>query len=488
MASVFKRGGKNNRGGYYYVSWTDHNGKRRTLCTLTTDKKTAEEIASKYENDRAVRVRGVIDPALDAILSESKRTIEEHVKEFDAKMTAAGCSDDHVSRTKRIVTEFAAFAEITTSAAITADAANRYANTLKDAGRSNRTRNAHLTALKSFTAWLAENSKLPRDPLLSVEKPNPKADRRRKRRLLLQEEWHRLETATVNGPERFDIGGSERALLYRTALQTGLRSNELRSLKPGTIIATVDKPFILCDAGSTKNKQQARQYIDERLAADLMAHVATKAPQAPVFAMPEKTEVAEMIREDLAAARAAWIKEAIDDPQEYARREQSEFLAAKNHDGDLFDFHTLRHACGAWLALDGAHPKVIQTVMRHSAITLTMDTYGHLFPGQESDAAAGLHAMMTPQINEVRRTGTDDATARVIPFNAQRPAQRAGRETMRRSATPHNEPNSVDRVGDDRKSQQLANLCDATRDDATECESRPGVIRTHDQGIMSPLL
>ncbi len=34
----------------------------------------------------------------------------------------------------------------------------------------------------------------------------------------------------------------------------------------------------------------------------------------------------------------------------------------------------------------GVHPKVVQTVMRHSTITVTMDIYGHLFPGQEADA------------------------------------------------------------------------------------------------------
>ena len=36
----------------------------------------------------------------------------------------------------------------------------------------------------------------------------------------------------------------------------------------------------------------------------------------------------------------------------------------------------------------GENPKTIQTVMRHSTITLTMDTYGHLFPAAESDAIA----------------------------------------------------------------------------------------------------
>jgi integrase len=73
-----------------------------------------------------------------------------------------------------------------------------------------------------------------------------------------------------------------------------------------------------------------------------------------------------------------------------------------NHSGEVFDFHGLRHTCGAWLALTGAHPKVVQTVMRHSTITLTMDTYGHLFPGQEAEAIGRLQGLLagnSPQQN-----------------------------------------------------------------------------------------
>jgi len=62
--------------------------------------------------------------------------------------------------------------------------------------------------------------------------------------------------------------------------------------------------------------------------------------------------------------------------------------------------------CGAWLAMTGAHPKVIQSVMRHSSITLTMDTYGHLFPGQEADAVARL-PLMLGELRQMQATGTD---------------------------------------------------------------------------------
>ncbi|NLE56957.1 MAG: tyrosine-type recombinase/integrase [Planctomycetes bacterium] len=75
--------------------------------------------------------------------------------------------------------------------------------------------------------------------------------------------------------------------------------------------------------------------------------------------------------------------------------------------GERLDFHALRHTCGAWLALSGAHPKAVQAVMRHLTITLTMDTYGHLFPGQEAETVARLPEILGNSIPVLRPTGTN---------------------------------------------------------------------------------
>jgi hypothetical protein len=158
------------------------------------------------------------------------------------------------------------------------------------------------------------------------------------------------------------------------------------------------------------------------LAAELAGHIATKAPAARVFNMPAKWDVAPMFRADLQDARRAWL-EAAQGPAERLRREQSDFLAYANDEGEKVDFHALRHTTGAWLAMAGLHPKVVQTVMRHSAITLTMDTYGHLFPGQDAAAVAALPGMMTdPQDSpeELRATGTDGGGQSKMAANRQR--------------------------------------------------------------------
>ena len=369
--TLFKR----TEGGPWIASWFDHTGKRRERSARTTDRAAAERILAKRVADSALRRDGVVDASLDEIAQQSQRTIESHLNDFEARMKAAGRSGKHVRSTLTFIRSVATFAGWETVADINPDDIHRYVGELKTKEkRSNQTVKNHLTAIKGFTKWLANHLKLPRDPLVSVSKPNAKADRRRERRMLLPDEWRWLRPITADGPERYGIAGAERALLYATAIQTGLRAKEIHSLTRGRLYLTEDKPYITCKAGSTKNRKDARQYIRPDLAADLGEHVVTKAPRAPVLAMPPEWDVADMLRADLAEARRQWLNAAKGNPDEYEKRIESDFLEAFNHEGECSGFHSLRHSCGAWVAMSGAHPKAVQAVMRHSSITLTMGT------------------------------------------------------------------------------------------------------------------
>jgi integrase len=50
-------------------------------------------------------------------------------------------------------------------------------------------------------------------------------------------------------------------------------------------------------------------------------------------------------------------------------------------------FHDLRHTCASLLIAEGRSPREIMGVLGHSQISLTMDTYGHLFPENQHRAA-----------------------------------------------------------------------------------------------------
>ena len=145
MASVYKRGGGKAKG-YWYASWSDHAGQRKTKCTRTTDKATAERIAKKYEADAALRRDGVIDPALDAIGKESQRSIESHLTDYESKLCALNRTKKHVKSTVGFIREIAKYATFKTAAEITADGANKYAGKLRDEGRSARTIGAQPSA------------------------------------------------------------------------------------------------------------------------------------------------------------------------------------------------------------------------------------------------------------------------------------------------------------------------------------------------------
>lgn len=43
--------------------------------------------------------------------------------------------------------------------------------------------------------------------------------------------------------------------------------------------------------------------------------------------------------------------------------------------------HDLRHSSASLLIADGAHPKVVQRLLRHARSGVTLDLYAHLFPG-----------------------------------------------------------------------------------------------------------
>jgi hypothetical protein len=124
-------------------------------------------------------------------------------------------------------------------------------------------------------------------------------------------------------------------------------------------------------------------------------------------------------------------------------------------------------------AMTGAHPKVVQVVMRHSTITLTMDTYGHLFPGQEADAVAKLPNMMGHIPEALAAPGTDDETA--DPKWAQIWAQSDGK-TGQDVASDGEMPIAEDENGGCDNPLPIVTLSDHWQVVASNGESRPGGI------------
>lgn len=50
-------------------------------------------------------------------------------------------------------------------------------------------------------------------------------------------------------------------------------------------------------------------------------------------------------------------------------------------------FHDLRHTAATLLLVKGIHPKMVQEMLGHSSISLTLDIYSHVIPGMQREIA-----------------------------------------------------------------------------------------------------
>jgi integrase len=75
--------------------------------------------------------------------------------------------------------------------------------------------------------------------------------------------------------------------------------------------------------------------------------------------------------------------------------------------------HDLRHTSVALAIKAGAHPKAIQARAGHASISVTLDTYGHLFPGQDEELADRLDELANNSGGFL--VGTDSQTIRPFP-------------------------------------------------------------------------
>lgn len=57
-------------------------------------------------------------------------------------------------------------------------------------------------------------------------------------------------------------------------------------------------------------------------------------------------------------------------------------------------FHDLRHSSATMLLGMGVHPKIVQEILGHSQISMTMDTYSHVLPTMQREAMSKMNAAL----------------------------------------------------------------------------------------------
>ena len=338
----------------------------------------------------------------------ASKPIKAHVADFKQAILDKGNTLAHASLYEQRCLSIIDGIQTTHISDMTGAAVFRYLAQRRGDGLSMQSSNHYLRAIKALFTWMVRERRLTESPVAHLRMMNVNGDKRHERRALNVEELRWLLDTAHNGESHSQMSGPERAMLYRVAVETGLRREELRSLTRSSFHLDADPPVVTVTASATKNRTEANQPLRADTVEELRAFLVDKMPTASAFNMPSKDHVCRMFRRDLAAARVAWLETA-QDAAERDEMEQSDFLAYVDSAGRYGDFHALRHSFISSLARSGVHPKIAQDLARHSDIRLTMNVYSHSAQGDLADAVAGLpDVSATPEAQRAIATGTDN--------------------------------------------------------------------------------
>jgi len=401
MASIYRR----KKGGTFYITYQARPGERHTVKGCK-DRAATEALARKLEADAMLRREGVIDTRAEKLALSESAPLEDHIAAFEATLRAKGGTEEHVRRTLTFIRNLAAACQFERLTDLDAARVSAHVGDLKRQGMGARSINARLTAFKSLTVWLWKIERLRTDPMKQVAKLNGRTDRRHQRRALADDEVARLIRTAKKGPVVWGMAGPDRAMLYRVAVETGLRAGELASLTPYSFdLADPDEASVKVAAAYSKHRRDDVVPLRPDLTHAVGTYIAARPTRGLLFQVPHRT--AEMLTTDLRRARAWWIRETPDRTERRDRR-RSSFLATRDDSGRVVDFHALRHTFITRLARSGIAPAVAKSLARHSTIVLTMDHYTHTLIEDERAALGRLPAIEAPRANvaALAATGT----------------------------------------------------------------------------------
>jgi integrase len=171
-----------------------------------------------------------------------ERTALEHLEEFLPVMRASGKSEKDKDRKEAILRAFAG--KLGTLAGLTHEAVDRYLAGVKG---STGNKKKHLSAVSVWVKWLLKKDRIEANPLARLDVPNGGRKTKERRPLTVQQIQLLLDAARARPlaahiarygearawvREKMLMRGRERALLYKTAIYTGLRLGEIAALRP----------------------------------------------------------------------------------------------------------------------------------------------------------------------------------------------------------------------------------------------------------------
>jgi integrase len=374
----------------YHAKFRDGNGIVQVVPTGCREKQSAMSVLDELTS-RAELVKAKVMTSDQANIADFQNTsLSEHIAEYVAHLESRKVHIDRTKTTKTRLVESSNGCGFRYLNDLNADRLHKWLAlqlSNKERNMSAAVYNGYIQIWISFGNWcigkriggnrssMNGDKRLVANPFAGMGKVDEQADRRRKARALNESELIKLldaakrrpvdDALTVRtGPKKGELvaklsnerrselerTGYERALIYKTAILTGLRFNELQTLVVGDV-SFGDLPFIKLQRDNEKNRKGSTVALRSDLAVDLKEWSKGKAKSDLVFCVP--TGLLRILNRDLDAAGIPKI----------------------DSEGFVVHIHALRHSFGTHLSMAGVAPRTAQAAMRHSNISLTMNTY-----------------------------------------------------------------------------------------------------------------
>jgi integrase len=453
MAS-FRKIGRN-----WFYRFIDADGVQRERKGCP-DRRETEGMAAAAEAEVAKIRGGYIDPKDIAYGVHEARPLADHLADWHAYLLGKGSTRQHADLSRNRVARLIDLARAKRISHLAPSRVQAALKAVRDDGASLRSIHHYTRAVKGFSKWLWRDGRAREDTLPHLTSPNPDADRRHERRALTPEDLARLIQAAESGPVVLKTTGPDRAALYRVALGTGFRANELRSLRPEAFHLDGDPPTVTVAAAYSKRRRDDVQPIRPELADALRPWLASKAPGRPVFGnLTKHTNI--LIQSDLARAGIPY-------------RDASDRVA---------DFHALRHSYISALAMSNAPVKIVQSLARHSTPTLTLGVYAHVGLFDQTSALDALPDLTPtapePEAATLAATGTDGPISKRLSLQFPYAVDGSGRNESDVGGTGAPRPGTEPEISKDRNPLELEGLDASGRVLSDADGSGGGGIRTH---------
>jgi len=330
----------------WYVEYVDAGGKQRRK-KVGRDRRAADSALAKLQEQAARLKLNLPDATADA--SRRARGVLALRDDYLQELADRDRSESYVAEAKRILTAVLTGCGWQTWADVAEGELVKYLGR-KKAATSPATANGHLRVAKAWANWYAERVR-ERNPLKGVKPFNDRVDRKRSRRVPSDGDLDKLCAAAAAAPRRHntEIDGPSRAVLYRVAAYSGLRSSELASLTPAHFALDADPPVVTVAAKDAKGRREESVPLPDELVTLLRPFLAGKPRTARLW--PGK-----------------WAK----------HRRQVRWVerdAKRAGLGTGVHFHSLRRQFVTRLIKGGADVDEVRRLARHKSVQTTLDHY-----------------------------------------------------------------------------------------------------------------